>query len=148
MANVIILAGPPGSGKTHYRKNVLPQNMPGVDIADVYAEHNERWPDIPIDWHMAHGQLLKEVRDLLEEHDEIWVEAMYAPGSPSLAMLLQYLKVAGVAWEIMRMDTDLQTCFARVAMQHHRGEVSAAKTKERNRILHSLMAKRQTDNVN
>jgi predicted kinase len=140
--HVTVLAGPPGSGKTHYRKEHLPA-VPGVDIKDIYAENRAKFPDFPIDWRTAHHQLQRDVAKLLRKHSEVWVEAMYEAESPSLLMLLDTLRVAGARWTIVRMETPLEDCFARVKSDFEEGKTGVVDTESRMRILADLIAKHE-----
>jgi len=142
MSHVVILAGPPGSGKTHYRRQEL-GDAPGVDVADIYKFHNDRWPDVPMNWEMAHGKMHRQLVELTREYELVWVEAMFVEGSPSLKALLDVLKAEGASWEIVRMDTPLEECFARVEEDFLTGRTCAAQTRKRNKLLRKLAKERR-----
>lgn len=134
MSHVIILAGLPGSGKTHYRNQEFP-DLPGVDVSEVYADHYKRFPEIPLDWRLAHAVLHRKVAKLMRKHDTIWVEAMFAKGSPSLSQMISCIKFQGGTYEIRRSATPIQECLERVKADYEAGRENAIRTAARVRIL-------------
>jgi len=137
MAKVIVVAGLPGSGKSTYIRDNL-SDIPGVDVADIYREHRERFPSYPITWEMAHSKLLRQVIQLTEDHSTVWVEGLFRPDSPSLHQLKDALKVKGVALEVIRLNASVEECFTRVVKQFNEGEISPEDTRARVRILRDI----------
>lgn len=137
MSHVTILAGPPGSGKTHYREEYLPQ-MPGIDMADIYQEHDEKYPGFSVPWDVLHRRMHTKLIQLLRKEGDVWVEGIFKMDSPSLSLLMTTLNIEGADWTVVRMDTPLEECFARVAEDFEAGRVPAQKTRKRNEILRSM----------
>ena len=79
MAKALYLfRGPCGSGKTKLRKALQLDNMVGLDMADYDR-------DLPIELRVeAPAKFLREHKAA----KELWLEGVFAPGSPSLNLVL------------------------------------------------------------
>jgi len=142
MSHVIVLAGPPGCGKTHYRNEHL-ADVPGLDIADYYARHRERFPDWPVDWYSIHSHMHRDLCILMRQHPVVWVEGLFAAGSPSLAVLIRVITVEGGDYEVRRIDdVPLNVCIERVKEDYNCGRVDAVSTRARIDLLCALIEKR------
>ena len=74
-----LFRGPCGSGKTKLRKALQLDNVVGLDMADYDRE-------LPIELRVeAPAKFLRENKAA----QELWLEGVFAPGSPSLRLVLE-----------------------------------------------------------
>ena len=104
------LAGPPGAGKTHYRKQHLP-DLPFFDIADVYAQY------YGMEGSDAFAELLNRITEFTAKdnaHQDIVVEAMFSKSSIQRTWLDYIAQANGYEVEFIEFDTPLEMCLLRV----------------------------------
>ena len=134
---VIVLWGPPGSGKTWLRTHdsVL-KTLPVLDIADIYREHERRFPEFgPLEAYAAHCKLHRLIREILTQKSTIVVEGCFMEDSPSRKMLQDDARVGGYALEFVQCQADPEVCHQRIMAQYEAKEVDWATTDARLRIL-------------
>jgi predicted kinase len=122
---VLVLCGVSGTGKTHYRKKVLPE-YPYVDIADVYKEIPFIQRGTPAVVH-----LWDRVRKLLQENELVVVEGYFLKGSESRTTIMYYAYRDGVRVKFMNFWAPKDVCEERIRGQILRDEVSKVEGEER-----------------
>ena len=104
------LSGPPGAGKTFYRKRHHP-DLPFFDVADVYAEfYGMERAD-------AFAELLNRITDFASMDNalrDIVVEASLTPDSTQRTWLNYVAEANGYEVEYIEFDTPLEMCILRV----------------------------------
>jgi len=111
------------------------EHLPYVDIADVHRAH----PDY--DWQRAMQEFLRRTREALRQHGLVVLEGYFLPGSPSLRMLIDALKAAGITYEIISLWAPPDICQARLEAALHAGEISPAEYALRSRTLQAVVSK-------
>lgn len=136
---VTVLSGLPGSGKTHRRlTDETLANVPFFDIAAIYAEHNAKFPEFPMEWWMATEELIRQYREFLRHNDRCLVEGCFMPGSPSRGMLVKDAKVGGYELEFIDIKADPEVCAQRIQEQYAEGEIDWPTANSRLRILRNM----------
>lgn len=114
---VTVLCGVSGSGKTH-RRTTDPdlQRLPYVDIADVYKDFPE------FDWSVATSVACRRVCVLLQQNDHVVLEGYYLPNTPSRAIVINSMRVAGIDAEFILLTVTAAAAQQRILDQYNRGE--------------------------
>ena len=104
------LSGPPGSGKSYYKKQHFP-NLTLFDIADVYAKY------YGIESKDAFADLLNQITEFAATDNcsrDIVVEAFLKSDSVQRTWLNYVAEANGYEVEYIEFDTPLEMCILRV----------------------------------
>lgn len=134
---VQIMAGVSGVGKTYMREKLWPHEYV-IDMGIIRIEHpGEAWHSMFFDI------FLPEIHGLLHDNEAefIVVEGYFLPGTPSLKLLLEHLKVEGATPSYWFMWAPLLVCEDRINKQFQSGEISADLCSSRVKALHRCWTK-------
>lgn len=142
MKTVIVLAGLPGSGKTHLR--LTDPELSGLlfaDIADIYKEAREQYGFV-MEWDLATETLIRRYWEILHQNDTVVVEGVFMPGSPSRQMLMNDARVGGYELVFRDITADPVECDRRIRAQFDAGEIDWPTANSRLKILWGIVNKR------
>lgn len=123
--NVIVIAGLPGSGKTHLRTTDPElKELPYLDMDELRREAMRNCdPNSSSYWIWRQSMLdLLDTIDTLNDQDveQLVVEGVFAPGSKSFLQLLDKCRQLGIELDVRRTDTAPDVCAMNIIKDYWR----------------------------